>query len=49
MSLKAHDSPPTPTPPPKKKKTKKKTLFLIQERFNIMIYGINTIIKCGTW
>ena len=21
----------------------------IQERFNKLIYGINTIIKCGTW
>ena len=23
--------------------------FIIQERFNKLIYGINTIIKCGTW
>ena len=23
-------------------------IFFIQERFNKLIYGINTIIKCGT-
>ena len=23
--------------------------ILFQERFNKLIYGINTIIKCGTW
>ena len=23
--------------------------FIIQERFNQMIYGISIIIKCGTW
>ena len=23
--------------------------FIIQERFNKLIYGINTIIQCGTW
>ena len=23
--------------------------FIIQKRFNKLIYGINTIIKCGTW
>ena len=23
--------------------------FIIQERFNKLIFGINTIIKCGTW
>ena len=23
--------------------------FIIQERFNKLMYGINTIIKCGTW
>ena len=23
--------------------------FIIQEKFNKLIYGINTIIKCGTW
>ena len=26
---------------------KKNRLFFIQERFNKLIYGINTIIKCG--
>ena len=33
--------------PQKKKKKKKKDIFIIQERFNKLIYGINTIIKCG--
>ena len=27
----------------------KKRHFLLQERFSKLIYGINTIIKCGTW
>ena len=26
----------------------KRRHFIIQERFNKLIYGINTIIKCGT-
>ena len=32
----------------KKKKKKKNRHFIIQERFNKLIYGINTIIKCDT-
>ena len=27
----------------------KNTHIIIQERFNKLIYGINTITKCGTW
>ena len=26
----------------------KNSIFIIQERFEKLIYGINTIIKCGT-
>ena len=28
---------------------KKNRHFIIQERFNKLIYGVNTVIKCGTW
>ena len=27
----------------------KNRYFIIEERLNKLIYGINTIIKCGTW
>ena len=27
----------------------KNAFFIIQERFNKLIYGIFTILKCGTW
>ena len=27
----------------------KKWHFVIKERFNYLIYGVNTIIKCGAW
>ena len=33
----------------KKKKKKKKIDTFVSEKFNKLIYGINTIVKCGIW